>query len=256
MSVYAFSDLHAQYNLWKQIKNYIKPEDTVFCLGDLVDRGDSGLDILYEVLNTPNIIVLKGNHEDFIAQVGIKLVKCDYPPEYENQMALWYSNGAQKTIKEFSALDDKKKMFFIEKISKMPTHIEYTNKKGDLIYLCHAGRQPETREIDDIYYGKGTIACNNFIWDRHHLNDKIWTGREDEYCVHGHTPVIYMEDCLYTQDLPEDVTKIFRYCGSHKIDIDLGSFETHIACLLDLDTFEPIYFTDPDYKTTKPDWVT
>ena len=44
MSTYVFSDLHAQYNLWQQIKNFIKPDDLVFCLGDCVDRGPVGLE--------------------------------------------------------------------------------------------------------------------------------------------------------------------------------------------------------------------
>ena len=66
MATYCFSDLHAQYDLWLQIKDFLKPEDTVYCLGDCVDRGPVGLDILNEVLETPNITLLCGNHEDFI----------------------------------------------------------------------------------------------------------------------------------------------------------------------------------------------
>ena len=35
MARYAFSDLHAQTNLWEQIKNYIKKDDELFFLGQL-----------------------------------------------------------------------------------------------------------------------------------------------------------------------------------------------------------------------------
>ena len=34
MSVFACSDLHGMFNLYKQIKNFLKPEDKVYCLGD------------------------------------------------------------------------------------------------------------------------------------------------------------------------------------------------------------------------------
>jgi hypothetical protein len=38
--------------------------------------------------------------------------------------------------------------------------------------------------------------------------------------------------------------EIYKYCNGHKINIDLGSFSTHRTCLLNLDTFEPIYFEE------------
>ena len=36
MARYVFSDLHAQINLWEQIKNYIKEDDELIFLGDAV----------------------------------------------------------------------------------------------------------------------------------------------------------------------------------------------------------------------------
>ena len=262
MSTFAFSDLHAQYNLWKQIKDYIKPEDTVYCLGDCVDRGDVGLEILNEVMETPNIILLRGNHEDFINSIGSEIVsymKYNFD-ENINQIFpnvyLWRANGADKTIEAFKELSQKEKICLIEKIKKLPTHAEYTNSNGDIIYLCHAGRQPDTAEIQDMH--KGDIPMNNYIWDRDHLMESHWNGKDNEYCVHGHTPAIYMRYYvnmnpslnfpIYTNANIESA-EIVKYCDNHKINIDLGSFETHKACLLNLDTFEPIYFKDKNYFT-------
>lgn len=254
MSVYAFSDLHAQYNLWEQIKNFIQPEDTVYCLGDCVDRGDVGLEILNEVMETPNIILLRGNHEDFIDSIGSELITChpddDIFREVPN-MYLWYMNGAEKTIKAFQKLSKGRKCWLINQIRKMPTHAEYINTNGDVIYLCHAGRQPDTVEIQDMEMGD--VPMNNYLWDRFHLAETRWRGKDNEYCVHGHTPVesmfyhlmnIKMEDI----NMPESRFLIFRYCEGHKINIDLGSYDTHRACLLNLDTFEPIYFKDSRFN--------
>ena len=70
MAIYCFSDLHGRYELWEQIKNYIKPEDIVYCLGDCIDRGYRGYEILKEVLEHPQITFLLGNHEDFLMQNG------------------------------------------------------------------------------------------------------------------------------------------------------------------------------------------
>ena len=117
-----------------------------------------------------------------------------------------------------------------------------------MIYMCHAGRQPHTAEVQDMHNGKADIPTNNYLWDRFHIYDKKWCGKDNEFCVHGHTPVQYMIERLnfmqqeYTQTNGE--FSILRYCNGHKIDIDLGSFNSHIACLLNLDTLEPIYFKD------------
>lgn len=83
MRTLAFSDLHGQYKLWKQIENFIQPEDKVFCLGDCADRGPEGWQIIKEVLATPNITYLRGNHEQFII---------------DEDFWLWTYNGGTSTI--------------------------------------------------------------------------------------------------------------------------------------------------------------
>jgi hypothetical protein len=96
---------------------------------------------------------------------------------------------------------------------------------------------------------EGDIPMNNYIWDRHHLYDFKWHGKDNEYCVHGHTPVCHMSyffPRINEAKVPLD--KIFKYCEGHKIDIDLGSVVTHTACLLNLDTWEVIYFKDRTIK--------
>lgn len=245
MSVFAFSDLHAQYGLWTQIKNYIKPTDTIYCLGDCVDRGDTGLEILNEVMKTPNIILLRGNHEDFINSIGSETLRYEINEDIYwkvPNMYLWLMNGAKNTIEDFERLTKGEKQFLINKIRKLPTHAEYVNKNGDIIYLCHAGRQPNTKEVNDMKLGD--VPMNNYIWDRSHIFEEKWYGKENEYCIHGHTPV---KNLIYylnpTAEMPISNNKIFKYCNNHKIDIDLGSFDSKTACLLNLDTFETIYFS-------------
>ena len=115
MATYAFSDLHSQYNLWKQIKEYIKPTDMVYCLGDCIDRGDAGLKILQEVIAAPNITLLRGNHEDFILQIGQKIIDFAIENDYDltkdwevvwncPSINLWFSNGGNRTIEDFCKL--------------------------------------------------------------------------------------------------------------------------------------------------------
>ena len=60
MNVYACSDLHGMYDLYQQIKDFIKPEDIVYCLGDCGDRGPDGWQIITEIINNPQWIYLYG----------------------------------------------------------------------------------------------------------------------------------------------------------------------------------------------------
>ena len=53
MARYVFSDLHAQTNLGIQILNYLQPDDTLYFLGDSVDRGPGGLTLLNLLLSDP-----------------------------------------------------------------------------------------------------------------------------------------------------------------------------------------------------------
>ena len=48
MGVYAISDLHGNYELWTKVKEWLKPSDKLFCLGDNIDRGNDGIKIVQE----------------------------------------------------------------------------------------------------------------------------------------------------------------------------------------------------------------
>ena len=113
-----------------------------------------------------------------------------------NPFALNKTNSFVITEEPFLCYTKEKRRGLIDKIRDLPTHAEYVNKNGDLIYLCHAGRQPDTKEIQDMR--RGDIPMNNYIWDRRHIFDKTWRGKNNEYCVHGHTPV---ETMYYYVDL-------------------------------------------------------
>ena len=43
MATYACSDLHGNWELWAEIKKFLKPDDTLYYLGDATDRGPDGL---------------------------------------------------------------------------------------------------------------------------------------------------------------------------------------------------------------------
>ena len=80
MAIYACSDLHGNWELWLEIKKFLKPEDKMFFLGDAADRGDSGWTILKEMLNDKRITYIAGNHDIMLAD------RISNPNNYDNNI--------------------------------------------------------------------------------------------------------------------------------------------------------------------------
>ena len=71
--IYAMADLHGcaeQYFEMLQLIRFSK-EDTLYILGDVIDRGEGGIKILLDMMRRPNVVFLAGNHE----QMAVKVMK-------------------------------------------------------------------------------------------------------------------------------------------------------------------------------------
>ena len=132
--------------------------------------------------------------------------------------------------------------------------ITYTNVDGKKIVLEHAGFTPGPPH-----------RSHDPLWDREHFLDS-WKKSETDYIIHGHTPVQYLEfyygyngqtkkdtEKMKAQiefDKTGDITNwkptILHYCDGHKIDLDMCTITSGRVALLDLDTFEEIYFDDKE----------
>lgn len=236
MATYAVADLHGQYNLFEQIKNFIQPEDTVYVLGDCADRGADGWKIIEEVYNNPQMIYIKGNHEDML----VKSMKDFFHFKDNDELsAFWlYSqdyrmsrhNGGEVTFRHWRR-DTHEDPRWIHRLDSLLLRETYHGQKGDVI-LSHAGFTP----YDDGPY--------DYLWDREHFLEDWPEEVTNTYIVHGHTPVPYLMDEL--NDHNECRPGMYVYCDGHKIDIDCGAHFTGSTVLLDLDTFEEQIFMAED----------
>ena len=237
---YATSDWHAQTKLGIQILNYLQPDDTLYFLGDSVDRGPGGLTLLNLLLNDPRVIYLRGNHEDFIIN---------------NDDHMWYLNGGKGTKEAIEALTDVERQKLIKKLKSLPDIIEIDNIEGKHLILCHAGTDPWRTRRDLELMGRK----DPYVWDRRHIHGD-WSSKpefKDTYVIHGHTPVTAEPTLIKWMDPklpgdenydPEYTPRVSRYCRGHKICIDMGCFYTGRTCLFNIDTFEAIYFEDDKRK--------
>ena len=236
MGVYAISDLHGNYELWTKVKEWLKPADKLFCLGDNIDRGNDGIKIVQDMINRENTTVLLGNHEDMLI---------DYLPgsiKYNEISALWFRNGGAPTFDAIKKMSKEEQLDLLEFFRNCPKRIEFVNDNKQTIILCHAGFTPGQEEAAQFLFRRGK-AGEYLLWNRDHFSD-IFTSIDERYnkntyVVFGHTPVDYL--------IPEKILidhgyRVHVSAMGHKIDIDLGAAWSNQTCLLDLNTLKPIYF--------------
>ena len=64
---YAISDIHGMYGSYVEAIKRLNCNDTLYILGDVIDRGHGGFDIIQDIMKrqekNPKIILLLGNHE-------------------------------------------------------------------------------------------------------------------------------------------------------------------------------------------------
>jgi serine/threonine protein phosphatase 1 len=70
MKHYVMSDIHGMGSLFDEVMSFLNEQDEyqLIFLGDACDRGTDGYRIMKSLLENPNVIYLKGNHEDLFVK--------------------------------------------------------------------------------------------------------------------------------------------------------------------------------------------
>lgn len=224
------SDLHGQYDLWKQIKDYMNENDTLIFLGDAIDRGPWGVKIMQEMLADPRVVYLLGNHEDMMLDWWLSRGERE---EY-GCLNHWFQNGGNPTYSAFMELDFTQRDELIKKLLKLKYEEEITAYIGSdslKIYLNHAGSSPH-----NVLHNRHTC-----LWRRDHFKWK-WPKDNPDVVIHGHTPKIYMEK-QYGVKFEKDMV---TYCNGHKVCLDWGCFATGAIPLYNLNELklEKIFYKE------------
>ena len=254
---YCSSDWHGCGEVARKVLDYLQPEDILYYLGDVTDRGDDGFELFQKLMDRPNTFYILGNHDAMMANSIPEVIK--EIEEFGHLKGwgyhLWLHNGAWHTLSKIDEVTTEQLWEMKKFLDSCPTELRYISPTGHTVIMEHAGYTPF-----DIPH-----RSHDPLWDRDHFYDK-WVGPKDFYLVHGHTPVQYLkfrygydgkpekltkEDMIakrqFMQDLVmdgEEIIKpeVIRYCSGHKFDIDMCTIASDRIALLDLDTFETIYF--------------
>ena len=120
---YCISDIHGEYDKFTELLDKIdlRDTDTLYILGDILDRGPHPIRTLLKVMEMPNVVCLLGNHElmarecleFFYDEVTEDRLESLDDEMVENLM-IWLYNGSKTTTDEFTELDLETKMRIVE----------------------------------------------------------------------------------------------------------------------------------------------
>ena len=237
MATYVISDIHGQYEMFMELltKIGLKEEDTIYVLGDVLDRGPHPIKVLKKLMEMPNVICLVGNHELMALECLRFLMKeitdasiNELDEETLVNLLTWQMNGSKSTIEEFSELSSEEKREVINFIREFVVYEEITVADQEYL-LVHAGLgnfSPE-KEMED-------YSLHDLIWERADYDKQYF---EDKIVITGHTP---------TQCIENHVRPGFIYRKNHHIAIDCGASHPggRLAAIC-LDTGEE-YYSSPN----------
>lgn len=214
MNIYVMSDIHGEGQLFhamlKQI--HFSDKDYLYIIGDVIDRGVDGIKLLLEIIETPNIQMILGNHEYMMLQYLS-------PDATEVDIRRWNKNGNAPTLDAYRKLEPEVRTKVLAFLRSCPVHTDlYVN--NNLFFLVHG------------FPGKDIHDC---VWNRPVLDAE--NPIPGTTLIVGHTPVPNLlypsaEDEEIIADMTAKGTRSHILHANGFIDIDCGcSFEKPIKTL-------------------------
>ncbi len=226
--IYAVSNLHGnktKFDLLLKLINFSEEKDIMYVLGDTVDYGVGGIDLLIDMSMRPNVYHILGEHEAKaysmisrfleISESG-KTPDASFIAEFRN----WTSNeGGMPTFEAFQALDADMREGILDYFAEMTPYEEVTAAKKSFV-LCHAGIRgfsPE-RSLED--YDEEDFYTEPLDFSSEHIKGKV--------IVVGHKPTT-------------EFNKGAIYQTASAINIDCAcAFDGRLGCIC-LDTGREFY---------------
>lgn len=230
--IYCISDIHGDYEKYIKMldKIHLSDEDTLYVLGDVVDRGSSSMKVLKDMMLRPNVIPLIGNHEYMAIQSLSFLMRDiteesieDFSPERIQGLLEWQRVGGQTTIDEFSALSYEEKIDILEYLEEFSLYEEIKVNEENYV-LVHAGllNFAVERSLDD-------YELYEMIFEQPDYSREYYV---DKYLITGHTPTRNIEN----NPRPDEI-----YRANRHIAIDCGCGYGGRLGVICLDTGEIFY---------------
>ncbi len=243
MSNYVMSDVHGQYKTYmKMLKKIdLKAEDTLYVLGDVIDRGPDGIKILFDLMKRPNAVLILGNHEMLMLDALKNFQEIASKDRHDtDDIDLWLDpcNGGEYTHKNFQKLSVNKRNAMIEYLENawIIKKVKVNNKTFHLSHAYTSTKKfGEGLHFSDMNHDEIWDVVWMNIFDRAFIREnksKLFPNKKNIYIL-GHTFTQRL-DCI--DDLGKGLVYHNKdYFGYHVYDIDCGmalrNKSSRLACM-------------------------
>lgn len=225
--IYVCSDIHGNGDAYYDLKALLTQDDRFYIIGDILNRGDDGIEILQDVMNDSRITLIMGNHESILNMGAFfELHSAGSSDEIEEiisaNLAIEHI-GQEKTLRDFAELSKTEQGEIIECLNSLPLY-EELSVKGKKYLLVHGGL-PDFSDMPIEYYDEAELLFGPHNFDeKHYADTTIIVGHLPTRFIHGAEP-----------------DAIFRKGDSIAIDCGCGMQGGRLGVLC-LETDEEFYF--------------
>lgn len=207
---YVMSDIHGNMQAFESVLEQIdlRPGDTLYVLGDVIDRYPDGIRIMRRIMKMPNARMLLGNHEYMMLDVLDTEYDMDDPAQknlYSLRLNRWYRNSGKMTHDHLKHLRRSVRREIFDFLRSLP--LEYDVTVNGIRYKLVHGCEPE-RYSPAPGFRDMTEFC---VWYR--FDSPV--SPDDYVLVFGHTVTASYAVC--------DPLGIWRSADGRMIGIDCGS---------------------------------
>lgn len=227
---YVMSDIHGNQARFENVmeKINLRPEDTLYILGDVVDRFPDGIRMIRQFMKMPNVKMLLGNHEHMMLEALYNPIKKrDWDNEdyvRQNNLNRWYYNGGDITHYYLKHIRKSIRQEVFEFLSGLPLNIP-VEVNGQKFLLIHGGVADNFEQHNYKYDDKTTYA----VWSRDSRYEAI---PDDTILIFGHTPTDHFQ-----RKRPMEMWQYGNYIG---IDCGCGYMDGRLCCIR-LEDMEEFY---------------
>lgn len=208
--VYVMSDIHGNLRRFRSVLDQIQlqPEDSLYILGDVIDRHPDGIPILLRIMAMSNAKMLLGNHEYMMLRALGRPYDTYQKMDkdlIEDALRLWRVNGGEVTYRNWKQLQDNIRKDIIQYLHSLP--VSYDIEVNGVQYKLAHGAPMEEYEYFRRFYPDPTYFA---VWK----NWRIFDEQHGDYTfVFGHNTTN-----MYQKNLPLEIFEL-----PDRIGIDCGS---------------------------------
>ena len=174
-------------------KIHFNDEDTLYILGDVIDRGNQSIELLKDMSLRSNIYPILGNHElmalEVLRKLNVEITEANYnnylDEDFMQAIIDWQINGGEKTLTDFAKLSPEERQDLLDYMQDFSLY-EVIDVGTSTFILVHAGlgNYSPQKKLSDYSIGE-------LIWSRQD-RDICYFDDPSIFVVAGHTPTFAM----------------------------------------------------------------